>query len=331
MASKALITGGAGFIGFHLARELAGRGVAVVLVDNFARGVQDAELEELVAGPDVTLLKRDLLDANALGDLPDDCDHIYHLSAIIGVEHVLERPYQVLADNTRMLIHAIELGRRQANLKRFVFASTSEVYAGTLRHFSLETPTPETTPLAVTPLEEPRTSYMLSKIYGEALCRHSGLPFTLIRPHNFYGPRMGLAHVIPQLLERAYRSDDGSEFEVYSVDHRRTFIFIEDAVQIIRLAADSESCEGQVLNVGNQTPEMAIGDLADLVLRIVGRKLHVVARPATPGSPARRCPDMAKTTGLTGYAPRVSLEDGIARTFRWYVDNVFSGAGVSAR
>ena len=331
MASKALITGGAGFIGFHLARELVDRGDSVVLVDSFARGVRDAELEELVAAPNVTLLTCDLRDANLLADLPGDCDYIYHLSAIIGVEHVLERPYQVLADNVKMLVHAIDLGRRQADLKRFVFASTSEVYAGTLRHFSLEMPTPETTPLAVSPLEEPRTSYMLSKIYGEALCRHSGLPITLIRPHNFYGPRMGLAHVIPQLLERAYRSDDGGDFEVYSVDHSRTFIFIDDAVQIMRRAAQSDSCVGQVLNVGNQTPEIEMGGLADIVLRTVGRKLHVVPRPATPGSPPRRCPDMSKTTEVTGFVPRVSLADGIARTFRWYVDNVFSGTGTSAR
>lgn len=331
MASKSLITGGAGFIGFHLARELAGCGDTIVLVDNFARGVRDAELDELIAAPNVTLLRRDLLDENELADLPDDCDYIYHLSAIIGVEHVLERPYHVLADNAKMLIHAIDLGRRQKDLKRFVFASTSEVYAGTLRHFSLEMPTPEATPLAVTPLEEPRTSYMLSKIYGEAMCRHSGLPITLIRPHNFYGPRMGLAHAIPQLLERAYRSDDGDEFQVYSVDHRRTFIYIEDAVRIIRHAAQSDSCEGEVLNVGNQAPEISMGDLADLVLRIVGRRLRVVPRPPTPGSPTRRCPDMSKTTEFTGCVPQVGLEDGIARTFRWYADNVFTGAGISAR
>ena len=74
-----------------------------------------------------------------------------------------------------------------------------------------------------------------------------------------------------------------------------------------------------------------MGDLADLVLRVVGRKLRVVPRPAPPGSPTRRCPDMSKTTEPTGYAPRVDLEEGIRRTLRWCVDNVFTGAGISAR
>ena len=87
--------------------------------------------------------------------------------------------------------------------KLFVFASTSEVYAGSLEHFGLPIPTPETAPLGLPDLGRPRTTYMLSKIYGEALCRHAGLPFTILRPHNLYGPRMGMAHVIPELHARA--------------------------------------------------------------------------------------------------------------------------------
>ena len=328
---KALITGGAGFVGVHLARGLVSNGYEVVLVDNFSRGVRDRELAEFAENPAVRLVKADLTAPAAVSDLPDDCDHIYHFAAIIGVQHVLDRPFDVLAENTKMLLAAIDLARRQKNLSRFIFASTSEVYAGTLRHYSLPTPTPETTPLTVSPLEENRTSYMLSKIYGEALCRQSQLPITLIRPHNFYGPRMGLSHVIPQLLERAWRAKDGDDFEVYSVDHRRTFAYIDDAVQFIRLAAESNACEGEVLNIGNQAPEVRIDELAEKILAIVGRDLHLIPRPATPGSPLRRCPDMGKTMSLTGYTPEVSLEDGIERTFSWYLKNVFEDGGVSAQ
>jgi nucleoside-diphosphate-sugar epimerase len=327
---KALITGGAGFVGLHLARHLLSRDYEVTLVDNFARGVQDRELAVLASESGATLVTVDLLDSDSLAGLPGDFDQVYHLAAIIGVQHVLDRPFDVLADNTRMLLAAIELARRQGKLDRFVFASTSEVYAGTLLHYTLPTPTPEDTPLAVGPLEEKRTSYMLSKIYGEALCRQSELPITLIRPHNFYGPRMGLSHVIPQLLERAWRAKDGDDFEVYSVDHSRTFAYIDDAIEFVRRAAESPACEGEVINVGNQEPEVAIGELAELVLRVVGRKLRIQPQPATPGSPLRRCPDMKKTMALTGYAPQVSLQDGIERTFNWYLENVFREGGVSA-
>lgn len=331
MALKALITGGAGFVGLHLARHLLDRGYEVVLADNFARGVRDHELETFSSKPGVTLVEADLLDAECVAELPDDCDQIYHLAAIIGVQHVLARPFEVLADNTRLLLNAIELGRKQRNLGRLIFASTSEVYAGTLLHYTLPTPTPETTPLAVSPLEDNRTSYMLSKIYGEALCRHSGLPVTLIRPHNFYGPRMGLSHVIPELLERAWRAKDGDDLAVYSVEHSRTFVYIDDAVELIRRAAESADGEGEVINIGRQEPEVKIGELAEVILQVVGRKLQISPQPETPGSPRRRCPDMSKATALTGYQPRFSLEEGVRQTFAWYLENVFEGEGISAK
>lgn len=331
MGLKALITGGAGFVGGHLARHLLDHGYEVVLADNFSRGVRDEALDKLASEPGVTLMETDLLDARSIADLPGDCDQIYHFAAIIGVQHVLARPFDVLADNQQLLLNAIELGRKQRQLGRFIFASTSEVYAGTLLHYTLPTPTPETTPLAVSPLEDNRTSYMLSKIYGEALCRHSGLPVTLIRPHNFYGPRMGLSHVIPELLERTYRAQDGERLEVYSVEHSRTFVYIGDAVEFIRRAAESPECIGEVINIGAQDPEIRIGELAETIIKVVGRQMQISPQPETPGSPRRRCPDMTRAEALTGYTPRVGLEEGVKRTFDWYRENVFEGSGVSAK
>src|SRR5262249_40070572 len=176
---RALITGGAGFIGCHLARRLLAGGHRVALLDDFSRGVHDGELRELTSRPEVRLIECNLLDPTATAELAraeaDRFEVIVHLAAIIGVANVLDRPYAVLRDNVAMLAHVVELGRRQAGLQRLLFASTSEVYAGTLRHFHLPVPTPEASPLALTDLEHPRTSYMLSKIYGEAMCHQAGL------------------------------------------------------------------------------------------------------------------------------------------------------------
>jgi len=171
---------------------------------------------------------------------------------------------------------------------------------------------------------------MLSKLYGEALCLGSGLPVTIVRPHNFYGPRMGLSHVIPELLKRAHEAPDGGILEVYSVDHRRTFCFIEDAVETIARASEEPACEGETLNIGTQEPEISIGELAELVACVVGKTLEITPLPATPGSPQRRCPDISKTASLTGYRPRVSLDEGVRRTYDWYRTVVFAGEGVSA-
>jgi UDP-glucose 4-epimerase len=327
---KVLITGGAGFIGYHLGKRLLDFGYQVDLVDNLARGVLDRELEKLLLHPGVRFIPADLREPDSLQDLGQDYHYIYHLAAIIGVTHVLKGPFQVLADNFTMLLNLIALAREQAELKRLVFTSTSEVYAGTLKHFTLPIPTPESTPLAVTDLKEPRTSYMLSKIYGEALCHQSRLPCTIVRPHNFYGPRMGLSHVIPELLKRAYAEPPGGNLSVYSTQHRRTFCFIEDAVEMIHRLAEASEGEGGTFNVGNQELEVTIGELAELIVQIVGKPLAIIPQPETPGSPARRCPDMSKTLSLTGYHSRFSLAQGVALTYLWYRDMVFSEQGISA-
>jgi nucleoside-diphosphate-sugar epimerase len=329
--SKVLITGGGGFIGGHLAGRLERDGHEVHLVDNFARGVADRDLEALLERPSVSLLERDLLDPAAVADLDDDYDLIFHLAAIVGVANVLGRPYDVLHQNMVLLLNLLDLAQRQRDLGRFVFASTSEIYAGTLEAFDLPVPTPETSPITVPDVRLPRTSYMLSKLYGEALCLQADLPATIVRPHNFYGPRMGLSHVIPELLQRAHDAADGDRLEVYSVDHRRTFCFIDDAIELLRLTAESPDCVDEQLNVGREGPEVEIGELARLVVEVVGRDLEIVALPATAGSPPRRAPDMTKTTRLAGYAAQVDLADGVRRTYDWYREKVFGGAGVSAR
>src|SRR5262249_43515107 len=149
-------------------------------------------------------------DPAAVKQLPNDYSLIFHLAAVLGVQNVLDRPYETLRDNVALLDRVVELARRQHALERFVFTSTSEVYAGSLLHLNMPVPTPEDFPLALPALDHPRTSYMLSKVYGEALVVHSGLPFTVLRPHNIYGPRMGLLHVIPQLLEKAHLAKPGS-------------------------------------------------------------------------------------------------------------------------
>ncbi|WP_199155704.1 NAD-dependent epimerase/dehydratase family protein [Chromobacterium sp. ASV23] len=327
---KVLITGGVGFVGGHLARSLASEGHDVTLLDNFKRGVHDPFIESCINELGVKVLKADLLEESTLQDLPTDFTHVYHLAAIIGVTHVLQRPYEVLADNTKMTDNVIGLCRRQEKLQRLLFSSTSEVYAGSLIHMDMPIPTPETTPIALTGLDQPRTSYMLSKLYGEAMCNMSGLPVTNVRLHNVYGPRMGMSHVIPELLFKAWKSQDGDTLDVFSVDHCRTFCFVSDAVRMIRALAESDSALGQTVNIGNESPEISIGELAEVVVSTVGRKLNLVPQPATPGSPSRRCPKTGLLKDLTGVSGMVSLQEGVRQTFDWYLANVFQG-GVSAK
>jgi nucleoside-diphosphate-sugar epimerase len=222
-----------------------------------------------------------------------------------------------------MLGNMIDFARKQKKLARFLFASTSEVYAGTLKYFNLTFPTPEATPLAITDLSLPRTSYMLSKIYGEALCQQSGLPFTLFRPHNVYGPRMGMAHVIPEQLRNAHEAKNREKIDVYSANHTRCFCYIDDAVEMLFRMMVNDGCEGKTLNLGTQNPELQIKEVVQKCFSVVGKELLINEKPATQGSPIRRAPDMKETSSLIGFESKVNLYSGIEKTYDWYKKNVF--------
>jgi nucleoside-diphosphate-sugar epimerase len=324
VSAKVLITGGAGFIGERLAFALVDDDYEVHILDNLTRSRKDERIVQLEAKRSVKFLAVDLLQPAALDILENDYDAVVHLAAIVGVQNVVDHPYQTLRDN--VLIHeaVIRFAARQTNLQRVLFASTSEVYAGSLIHLRLPLPTPEDSPLALPDLSEPRTAYMLSKIYGEAMLLHSGLPYTIVRPHNVYGPRMGMAHVIPELLKKAHDAKSGGDLEVFSLDHSRCFCYIDDAVEMVRRLLKTNASRNQVLNLGVEAPEVTIKDLAEIVIATVGKPLHIAGKPATAGSPTRRVPDMTRMQKITNYSGRISLRDGIIATYGWYKAHGFS-------
>lgn len=327
---RALITGGAGFLGFHLANLLSKSNCHVTLMDDFSRAVDDPDLEELLSRENVDLKKGSVLDKEFLDSIEDSYAYIFHFAAIIGVSHVLKRPFDVLSLNNEMLVNMLDFAKKREALERFVFTSTSEIYAGTLAAFGMDIPTPESTPLTITPLAHPRTSYMLSKIYGEALCLHSGVPCTIVRPHNVYGPRMGLSHVVPELLQKMYKSNDGDKIPVFSVNHKRTFCYVEDAVRLIEALAKSGAALNDSFNLGIQGPEISIGELAETLVKTVGKDLKIEAVESDNGSPSRRCPSMEKTNRAAGTEANIQLEEGIRRTYAWYRENIFASGGKSA-
>tara|TARA_A100001015_G_scaffold154617_1_gene171610 strand:+ start:6039 stop:7028 length:990 start_codon:yes stop_codon:yes gene_type:complete len=326
---RVLITGGAGFIGYHLAKKLLSSNYKIDIIDNFSRAVCDSELKILSKNENIELLNIDLLDNNVLNEISDDYSYIYHLAAVIGVRHVMRSPYDVLDKNVLLLKNALIIAQKQKKIKRFVFASTSEVYAGTLKHHGLDFPTEEETPLTISNINNKRSSYMLSKIYGEAMCLHSGLPVTIIRPHNFYGPRMGLSHVIPELMKKVVKNKKDS-IDVFSVDHKRTFCYVDDAIEMIKLLAESSKSIGHFYNVGNENEEITMGKLAQKIINLISKDIKVNPLPPTSGSPERRCPDISKLNKIISYKNLFSLEKGLKKTYEWYNKNIFSGERISA-
>ena len=331
MSNRILITGGAGFIGLHLARRLVSNGYKVDLVDNLKRGIRDADLETLLSQTSVSFMQLDLTDQKAITVLGNGYHAIYHLAGIVGVKHVLNRPYEVMDANIRMLQNVITLARRQSSLNRLLFASTSEVYAGTLEKYGLEIPTVEESNIVLSDIISPRTTYMLSKIVGEVMCQHCGIPFTIFRPHNIYGPRMGMAHVIPELLRRVWDIKSPQPLEVYSVDHCRAFCYIDDAVEMLIRMLNTEVCDKKTLNLGTEGPEVTMRELAQICTDLMGKNLIIKPMTATSGSPHRRAPNMNLTRGLLKYESRMELEQGIEKTLDWYREYVFDGVGTTAQ
>lgn len=321
---KVMITGGAGFIGLALAERLADcPETEVLLVDNLSRGRRDVAFEALLAQPKVSFFDVDLTDAAAVAALPPDCTHVYHLAALIGVKHVMKRPDQVFRVNLLASINLLEHCRRSERLHRFLFSSTSEVYAGALKAYGIPIPTPEETPLTLDELSSPRTSYALSKITGESIglqyANVHGIPVTNVRYHNVFGPRMGFAHVVPETM---IKISESSHVRVPSPHHTRAFCYVDDAVAATIACAESDLTRNATINIGNSKEEVAIRALVELVAEVMDRKIEIEELPETPGSPARRCPDTTNLEAKAGFRPSVDLRGGLQLTWQWYRDRL---------
>jgi nucleoside-diphosphate-sugar epimerase len=313
---RALVLGGAGFIGVHLTRRLLAAGRSVTIVDDFSRGRQDDELARL----DVPVVHADLTSRDAYDRLQRGWDEIYMLVAVLGVRNVIDDPARVLRVNTLAVMNLLDWIEPDA---RLFFASTSETYAGGVNAGIVGVPTPETVPLMIEDVTAPRFTYAISKMWGEAAVVHAsratGFPFVIGRFHNVYGPRGGTDHVIGEMSARAIRREN--PFRVWGADQARAFCYVDDATDAIVRLMGTDDAVGEIVHIGSDT-ETIIADLAKLVLRLADLNPELQVLPAPPGAVARRVPDLTKLRALTGYEPRVPLEEGVRRTFAWYRESI---------
>lgn len=316
MTDDVLVTGGAGFIGFHISRALAEEDYQVTICDNFSRGELDDEVDSLIKQPNVRLVKCDLRDSEALDSL-GRFDQVYHLAAVQGTERFYDDPKTVIRTNLLTTINVLDWFVESGSGK-LLFSSSSETYAGTINRYGEPIPTPENVLLSIEDVHNPRWSYGGSKIAGELLLAAYGrthdLDYRIVRYHNIYGPRMGTDHVIPEFILRALDRTD--PFPVYGSTPTRAFCYVDDAVRASRSLMESDT-EGNIYHVGNDEEEIEIGELVEKVLAIVGHDAELDVLPAPKGSVMRRCPDITKLRSH-GYVPEVPLEEGLPRTVAWY-------------
>lgn len=321
MGDRALITGGAGFVGLHLARSLLADGWEVVVVDDLSRTGPDPALDALAG--DVRFVRHDLT-----APLPDDLAGaggagavraVYHLAAMVGVARVAAEPARVLRVNLLTTLNVVDWCRRQGPEALFL-SSTSEVGDGAVATGLAGVPVPESAPATFPAPFLPRTAYAVSKLASELLVTHAaaeaGFRARVGRYHNVYGPRMGHHHVIPELVGRIL--DGESPLVVYGTRQSRAFCHVRDAVRATRLLTEHPAAEPLVANVGNDAEEVAIGDLAHRLLDRLGAPGDITPLPAPAGSPDRRWPDLTVLRERTGYAPEVGLDEGLDDTIAWY-------------
>lgn len=325
MPKKILITGGAGFIGFHLARRLLrNKNNQLALVDNLARGRMDNDLKSILKNPRLRFLRLDLTRPSSFAKLGAGYEQIYHLAAINGTKLFYEMPAEVLRVNTLSLVYILEWLRAKNPRGKILFTSSNEAYAGGLNAFGkLPIPTPENVPLVIEDPYNPRWSYAATKLMGELLVIHYAAKYKLraliVRPHNFYGPRAGYDHVIPEFCLRIAQKSE--PFAINGADDTRTFCYIDDAVRAMQLLMDTAKTDNQpieTVHIGDRQ-EIVIKQLAKKMFKVAGwkpKKLEIKNSP--PGSVKRRRADIGKLQKLTGWKPKVSLVEGLQKTYEWY-------------
>lgn len=294
---RAVVTGGAGFIGSHLVERLLGEGHEVIVLDNFATGRR-----ENLAGISTERLQVyqvDVADQEAIRPLVAGADRLFHLAALADIVPSIQRPLAYHRANVDGTIAVLEAARA-ANVQRVVYAASSSCYG-----IPAQYPTPETAPM------QPQYPYALSKWLGEELVLHWGrvyrLPVVSLRLFNVYGPRArtsgAYGAVFGVFLAQKLA---GKPFTVVGEGAQtRDFTYVTDVVEAFVKAADS-SVDGEVFNVGSGHPHA----VAALVSLLGGPVVHI---PKRPGEPGCTFADISKIRRVLGWAPRVRFEDGVRR------------------
>jgi UDP-glucose 4-epimerase len=312
-----LITGGAGFIGSHLAERLVHAGHSVTVLDDLSTGsIQN--LRALRGQPRFRHVIDTIMDRQLVAELVDDCDIVFHLAAAVGVKLIVESPVRTIETNIKGTDIVLECASKKK--RKLLLTSTSEVY-GKARKL----PFSEADDLVLGPTTMGRWSYACSKAIDEFLAlaywRERRLPVVIVRLFNTVGPRQTGRYgmVLPNFVRQALA---GTPVTVYGDGTQsRCFTHVSDAVGALVELANDPQAVGEVFNIGNDE-EISIGDLARLVKELTGSRSEITYVPYDQAygagfeDMARRVPDLSKIRQLIGYRPtwsvRSIIEDVIA-------------------
>jgi UDP-glucose 4-epimerase len=316
---RVLITGGAGFVGSHLAEALLARGDEVFVIDNLSTGSID-NIAHLKRTPKFHYTIDSITNEPVLAELIDRSDAVVHLAAAVGVKLIVEAPVHTIETN----VHGTEVVLKHANKKKklVLLASTSEVYGK-----SADVPFSEDADLVLGPTVKHRWAYACSKLIDEFLAlaywKERKLPVIIVRLFNTVGPRQTGQYgmVIPNFVRQALA---GHPITVFGDGTQsRSFTYVGDVVRAMVALIAEPRAVGQVFNIGNGA-EISIGELAALVKRMTASSSEIVHVPYDQAYEAgfedmpRRVPDISRIRHLVGYEPTVGLEETLARVIEHF-------------
>ncbi|MCG8422975.1 MAG: NAD-dependent epimerase/dehydratase family protein [Proteobacteria bacterium] len=308
---RILITGGAGFIGSHLAERLI-PGNHVVVLDNFRRDALSAA--GLVDHPCITVIRGDVLDADVVRESIRDCEAVVHMASIAGVDTVMRNPVLTMHIALYGTMNVLDAAHKHGSIRRLVDFSTSEVFG---RYAYQVTEFDATTLGAV---GEARWTYAVAKLATEHLAmnyyKEYGLPTCSIRPFNIYGPRQVGEGAIHHFIRRALAGDplvvhnDGAQI--------RAWCYIDDIVEAIVRALERPDAVGHAFNIGNPRSTATIYNLAREIVRLTESSSQIEFESWPYPDVEIRVPAVDKARDMLGFRAKVDLEEGLLRTIDWY-------------
>jgi len=302
---KVVVTGGAGFIGSHLAEEVARRGYHVIILDDLSTGKVE-NIEDLLDKDNVEFIKGSITDPPLLQELFRGVDYVFHQAAIPSVPRSIENPQASHEVNVSGTLNVL-LAARENSVKKVIYASSSSVYGDI-----------PTLPKREDMVPHPLSPYAVTKLAGEYYCQvfHQvyELPTVCLRYFNVYGPRQDpnsqYAAVIPRFIKRALEGNPPIIFG--DGEQTRDFTFVKDAVEASILAAESDA--RRLFNIA-QGESITINELAKLIISIVGKNMEPIHQEPRPGDIRHSLADISRARAF-GYEPRCSLQEGLRETIR---------------
>ena len=324
---KVLVLGGGGFIGRNIVQWLVDRGDCNVTGADIREGSNWAEIaSDVKKSSRFTAVLDDFTKISAFDNLSSTFDEVYMLAAVVGVNRTLKFPQDVIRINTQLTMNTLDWISRNP-IKRLLFSSSSENYAGTSDLFNTEIPTAENVPLCIGDIKHPRWTYAMTKMHGESAFIHSAEAYnyecTVVRYQNIIGPEMGFGHAIPHIVERFVKAEE-SPFKIYGHDQTRAFCFVEDAVKGTVSAMESDKAAGEIYHIGNQD-EINMETLTTYIGGLMDYSGTYEAAITYPGSVARRCPNIDKAIADFRYAPNFDWRAAVGLTTDWYREFFTSG------